>query len=182
MWFGCLYTKWLPVQSNSLPYIIWLSITRRVLVSLLNASSISTRLDISPTRMYPLAKHAFHICWDSIPLHKPRFPTVRSILHLDLTVSCVRRYRFVSYAHITWYSWYIYTRYYRMWYVVWWGLGSWNQLDLTLWHDIHDVSYDTSLGMIYQQLPLFSRCWYWYWYLVYHICIYHMIYQDSSYE
>ena len=52
-----------------------------VSLSLLNASSISTRLALSRTRTYPLARHAFHICYDSIPLHKPQISFLSSILH-----------------------------------------------------------------------------------------------------
>ena len=38
------------------------SVTRRVLVSLMNASPTSTRIALSLTHMYPLTKHAFHMC------------------------------------------------------------------------------------------------------------------------
>ena len=62
--------------------MICLSITRRVLVSLLNASSISTGLDLSPTRMYHLTKHAFHICYQVRFNPAPQTPDfLRLILH-----------------------------------------------------------------------------------------------------
>ena len=38
------------------------------------------RVTLSPTLvyLYPLTKHAFHICYDSIPLHKPQISYVQS--------------------------------------------------------------------------------------------------------
>ena len=69
---GMPYTRsrYQPAYCNTLPYMLCLSVTRRVLVSLLNASSMSTRHARSLTRMYPLTKHAFHRCQASITRHK----------------------------------------------------------------------------------------------------------------
>ena len=57
-----------------LPFMPCVSVSRGVLLSPVNASSALTRLAPSPTRMYPLTKHAFHICSDSILFHNPLMP------------------------------------------------------------------------------------------------------------
>lgn len=60
---------------------------------------------------------------------------------LDLTVSFVRRQRFVSYLkyhlHITRYSWYIMS--YNVVGYILCGLAAWNSLDLTISNDVYDI-------------------------------------------
>ena len=65
-------------RTHALPYVLCLSITRRVLLSLLNAGSTSIGLALSPARVCPLIHHAFHICQDSVPLHKLQIYYVQS--------------------------------------------------------------------------------------------------------
>ena len=85
---GCSrYQPWLPVRDQpatcALPCIICLSITRRVLVSLLHADSTSTRLAFSLSRTYSLTEHAFHIMSRFNPA--PHTPDVlRSIVHTKI--------------------------------------------------------------------------------------------------
>ena len=73
--------RYQPASCTTLPYMLCLSITHRVLVPRLHASSTSTKLALLLVYLYPLIKHAFQIFRFNPARRTPDLLLIRSILH-----------------------------------------------------------------------------------------------------